>query len=90
MPNKTRKCPNCGADSGTTEKEKFTEWYVCHKILTCRGEKTTKDRFNQGLLAITKWVRNRVAGEHDQKTTLTILKRKVAELRDDISTNAGE
>jgi hypothetical protein len=41
-----------------------------------------KERLNQGLLTLSSWAASRAAGDHDEDTTLSMLKRKVAELHD--------
>jgi hypothetical protein len=41
-----------------------------------------KERLNQGLLTLSSWAAGRAAGDHDEDTTLSMLKRKVAELHD--------
>ena len=35
----TYKCLRCGADSGTADQSKFTDWYIAHRALTCRGRR---------------------------------------------------
>jgi geranylgeranyl pyrophosphate synthase len=41
-----------------------------------------KERLNQGLLTLFSWAAGRAAGDHDEDTTLSMLKRKTAELCD--------
>ncbi len=35
----TYKCLLCGTDSGTADQSKFTNWYIAHRALTCRGRR---------------------------------------------------
>ena len=40
-----------------------------------------KERLNRGLRTLASWAQSRAMGEHDDETTLTMLERKVSELR---------
>jgi hypothetical protein len=40
-----------------------------------------KERLNHGLRVLASWAQSRAMGEHDVETTLTLLERKVANLR---------
>ena len=47
------RCPRCGQDSGAADKDKFREWYIAHRALTCRGR-----RPNNGVTGVTTAGRN--------------------------------
>jgi len=44
-------------------------------------DKAQRDRLNQGLLALASWCSSRAMASHDTDTTLTMLERKVNDLR---------
>jgi hypothetical protein len=44
-----------------------------------------KERLNRGLRTLASWAQSRAMGEHDDETTLTMLERKAAELRDAVN-----
>jgi|688.fasta_scaffold01478_38 hypothetical protein len=41
-----------------------------------------KERLNRGLLTLSSWASSRTIGNHDEDTTLSMLKRKITELCD--------
>lgn len=47
--------------------------------------KARQNRLNQGLLTLSDWTSARAQKNHNEQTSLSILKRKVAELEDAVN-----
>lgn len=45
------------------------------------GTAARKARLNQGLLSLASWAQSRATAEHNDDTTLTMLEKKVAEIK---------